>query len=90
MGLFRARPPSSPPPLRLRARVRVFRLVLPVDLFVAYDPHPNPRDYNRSKVLWAANVFYWALIPGCFGFFGLHSGLWFYRSRKENSHDAGK
>ena len=51
--------------------------------FVAYDPHPNPRDYERSKVLWFANVFYWGLIPGCFGFFGLHSALWFWRSRKE-------
>jgi hypothetical protein len=59
--------------------------------FVAYDPHPNPRDYNRGKVLWYANAFYWTLIPGCFGFFGLHSGLWFYRSRKQNKeprHDA--
>jgi hypothetical protein len=56
--------------------------------FVAYDPHPNPRDYNRSRTLWAANVFYWTLIPGCFGFFALHSGLWFWRSRKE-SPDAG-
>jgi hypothetical protein len=51
--------------------------------FVAYDPHPNPRDYKRSRVLWWANVFYWGLIPGCFGFFALHSALWFWRSRKE-------
>lgn len=52
--------------------------------FVAYDPHPNPSDYSRSKVLWWANRFYWVLIPGCFGFFGLHSALWFWRSRKEH------
>ena len=51
--------------------------------FVAYDPHPNPNDYSRSKVLWWANRFYWVLIPGCFGFFGLHSLLWFWRSRKD-------
>jgi hypothetical protein len=51
--------------------------------FVAYDPHPNPSDYRRSKVLWWANRFYWVLIPGCFGFFGIHSVLWFWRSRKE-------
>ena len=51
--------------------------------FVQYDPHPNPLDYNRSAVLWWANRFYWALIPGCFGFFGLHSLLWFWRSRKD-------
>jgi len=51
--------------------------------FVQYDPHPNPRDYTRSATLWWANRFYWLLIPACFGFFGLHSLLWFWRSRKE-------
>jgi predicted CXXCH cytochrome family protein len=52
--------------------------------FVKYDPHPNPSDYTRSAVLWWANRFYWVLIPGCFGFFGLHSALWFWRGRKES------
>jgi nitrate/TMAO reductase-like tetraheme cytochrome c subunit len=51
--------------------------------FVEYDPHPDPRDYKRSATLWWANRFYWVLIPGCFGFFGLHSALWFWRSRKD-------
>ena len=51
--------------------------------FVQYDPHPNPRDYKRSAVLWWANRFYWVLIPGCFGFFGLHSLLWFWRSKQD-------
>ena len=51
--------------------------------FVQYDPHPNPRDYTRSATLWWANRFYWLLIPGCFGFFGLHSLLWYWRSRRE-------
>ena len=51
--------------------------------FVKYDPHPNPSDYKRSAVLWWANRFYWVLIPGCFGFFGLHSAMWFWRGRKE-------
>jgi hypothetical protein len=51
--------------------------------FVQYDPHPNPDDYERSAVLWWANKFYWILIPGCFGFFGLHSLLWFWRARKD-------
>jgi nitrate/TMAO reductase-like tetraheme cytochrome c subunit len=51
--------------------------------FVQYDPHPNPRDYSRSAALWWANRFYWVLIPGCFGFFSLHSALWFWRSRKD-------
>ena len=51
--------------------------------FVKYDPHPNPSDYSRSAVLWWANRFYWVLIPACFGFFGLHSALWFRRAARE-------
>jgi nitrate/TMAO reductase-like tetraheme cytochrome c subunit len=49
--------------------------------FVEYDPHPNPRDYNRSPLLWWINRFYTVLIAGCFGLFGLHSLLWFRRER---------
>jgi hypothetical protein len=51
--------------------------------FVQYDPHPNPSDYSRGRALWWANRFYWLLIPGCFGFFGLHSALWYWRARKD-------
>ncbi len=58
--------------------------------FVKYDPHPNPRDYNRSAVLWWANRFYWVLIPACFGFFGLHSALWFRRDAKERRQKEGR
>jgi len=58
--------------------------------FVAYDPHPNPRDYSRSAVLWWANRFYWILIPGCFGFFGLHSALWFWRAARERRSEGGR
>ena len=57
--------------------------------FIKYDPHPNPRDYNRSAVLWWANRFYWVLIPGCFGFFGLHSALWFWRAARERRRKGG-
>ena len=52
--------------------------------FVQYDPHPNPQNHARSAALWWANRFYWVLIPGCFGFFGLHSILWFWRSMREH------
>ena len=51
--------------------------------FVQYDPHPNPSDYSRGAALWWANRFYWVLIPGCFGFFGLHSVLWYWRSKRD-------
>ncbi|HUR35097.1 MAG TPA: hypothetical protein VM032_14940 [Vicinamibacterales bacterium] len=48
--------------------------------FVEYDPHPNPRSYARSPLMWWVNGFYTVLISGCFGFFGLHSLLWFRRT----------
>jgi hypothetical protein len=51
--------------------------------FVRYDPHPNPRSYARSPVLWWINQFYTVLIAGCFTAFGLHSLLWFRRERIE-------
>jgi len=54
--------------------------------FARYDPHPNPRDYGRSPVLWWVYRFYTVLIAGCFSFFGLHSLLWFWRSRQEHRH----
>lgn len=60
--------------------------------FVKYDPHPDPRNYARSPVLWWANRLYTVLIAGCFGFFALHSGLWFLRSKREQRehHAAGR
>jgi hypothetical protein len=51
--------------------------------FVQYDPHPNPRSHARSPLLWWINQFYTVLIAGCFGFFGLHSLLWYRRERRE-------
>jgi hypothetical protein len=51
--------------------------------FVEYDPHPNPRNYERSPSLWWINQFYTVLIAGCFGLFGLHSLLWYRRERQE-------
>ena len=51
--------------------------------FVQYDPHPNPSDYGRNAALWWVNTFYWVLIPACFGFFGLHSLLWFWRATRD-------
>jgi len=58
--------------------------------FVKYDPHPNPRNYARSPLLWWINQFYTVLIAGCFGFFGLHSLLWFRRSRRNGAAQGGQ
>lgn len=56
--------------------------------FARYDPHPDPRNYQRSPLLWWINQFYTVLIAGCFSFFGLHSLLWFNRSRQERKREG--
>ena len=48
--------------------------------FVSWDPHPRPADRNRSPVLYLTNTFMQVLLAGVFVFFGLHTGLWAYRS----------
>jgi cytochrome b subunit of formate dehydrogenase len=48
--------------------------------FVTFDPHPDPEDMDRSAVLWGVNTFMKGLFVVVFGFFGLHTLLWFQRS----------
>ena len=48
--------------------------------FIQYDPHPEPKDPNKSLlVYYVAGFMQWLLI-GVFGFFGLHTLLWLQRS----------
>ena len=48
--------------------------------FLDFDPHADHRDPERSPVLYAVYMVLLTLILGTFGFFGLHSVLWFVRS----------
>lgn len=48
--------------------------------FVSYHPHPNPRDRKSFPALYFAALFMNLLLLGVFGFFGLHTILWFVRS----------
>lgn len=48
--------------------------------FAAYDPHANPHDRGRNPLLYFTARFMELLLLGVFGFFGVHSGLWFVRS----------
>ena len=50
--------------LTLRGGVRVEQTE---NRFVQYDPHPNPRNYARSPVMWWVNRFYTVVIAGCCG-----------------------
>lgn len=48
--------------------------------FVAFDPHPNPRDAKRSPLLYGVNLFMIALLTGTFLFFWTHTALWWLRT----------
>lgn len=51
--------------------------------FVAFDPHPNPRDPKRNPILYWTNVFMIALLTGTFLFFWTHTVLWWQRAYAE-------
>jgi hypothetical protein len=50
------------------------------DNFAQYDPHANRHDPDRSRVLYYAGRFMDLLLIGVFGFFSIHTTLWFRRS----------
>ena len=45
--------------------------------FVKYDPHADKHDRARSPLLFYTTKFMTVLLAGVFGFFGLHTTLWF-------------
>lgn len=45
--------------------------------FVKYDPHANKHDRHRSRALFYTSRFMTVLLAGVFGFFGLHTTMWF-------------
>ena len=49
--------------------------------FAKYDPHADKNDKSNPVLYYSARFMKWLLI-GTFGFFGLHSVLWFGRSVK--------
>jgi hypothetical protein len=51
--------------------------------FARYDPHADAHDYERGPVLYYTARFMTLLLAGVFGFFGLHTTLWFARSLRE-------
>jgi cytochrome b subunit of formate dehydrogenase len=48
--------------------------------FTEYDPHINPHDKKRSAFVYFTYQFMKWLLVGVFGFWGLHTSLWFQRS----------
>ena len=53
------------------------------DNFAQYDPHANRHHRESGALLYYAGHFMDLLLLGVFGFFGIHTGLWFVRSWKE-------
>jgi hypothetical protein len=51
--------------------------------FARYDPHADPDNYDRSPALYYSARFMELLFVGVFGFFGVHSTLWFARAWRE-------
>jgi nitrate/TMAO reductase-like tetraheme cytochrome c subunit len=48
--------------------------------FVKYDPHADKHNRERNTALYVAARSLQILLVGVFGFFGLHSALWFART----------
>jgi 5-methylcytosine-specific restriction endonuclease McrA len=48
--------------------------------FTNYQPHAEPRDAAKYPSLHATWVLMTVLLAGVFGFFGIHTLLWFFRS----------
>lgn len=58
--------------------------------FARYDPHADPDDQSRNPVLFWASRLMKGLLLGVFGFFGIHTLLWFPRSWKaRRDHEKG-
>lgn len=54
--------------------------------FVQYDPHADPGNRDRSPALYYTSRFMTVLLASVFGFFGIHTTLWFgreWRTRRE-------
>ena len=56
--------------------------------FAQYIPHANPLDSRHYPVLHVAFVLMTGLLIGVFGFFGLHTAFWLFRSWYLYHHDS--
>jgi cytochrome b subunit of formate dehydrogenase len=51
--------------------------------FVKFEAHADHRDAKRYPVLYGVWIYFVIVMSSAFGFFGLHSVLWFFRSMIE-------
>ncbi len=58
--------------------------------FASFQPHGNGHDFNRYPQIWITWQIMAQLLVGTFGFFWLHTALWFYREYKERRQRNGE
>lgn len=58
--------------------------------FATFQPHGHAGDFNRYPQIWIAWQIMVQLLVGTFGFFWLHTLLWFYREWKERKERSTK
>ena len=58
--------------------------------FASFQPHGNAHDFARYPQIWIAWQIMVQLLVGTFGFFWLHTALWFYREYKERQKRDGQ
>jgi cytochrome b subunit of formate dehydrogenase len=58
--------------------------------FVSFSPHGTTNDFARHPQIWIANQIMVNLLLGTFGFFWLHTILWFYREYRERRKRNGE
>ncbi len=58
--------------------------------FVSFSPHGTTNDFAHHPQIWIANQIMVNLLLGTFGFFWLHTILWFYREYKERRKRNGQ
>ena len=51
--------------------------------YASFEPHGHVHDFGRYPQIWIAWQIMVQLLVGTFGFFWLHTALWFYREYKE-------
>ncbi len=51
--------------------------------YASFEPHGHVHDFGRYPQIWIAWQIMVQLLVGTFGFFWLHTALWFYREFKE-------
>jgi hypothetical protein len=56
--------------------------------FVKYDPHANKHDRERNPLLYFVAQFMTLLLASVFGFFGIHTTMWFSKELRERRRAA--